>query len=224
MKERFQGILKITGNLFRLQTFLILFICLYIHSENYFQINKNGKVDSLQIQNFEGIEYVDLNILVNLLNGKIKFKKVQEEITVETEKNYAILLINSPFVKVGGNTYKISYTPILKEQQIFFPVKGIKQIFEKLLPNETVFSDYSIKYFEKLSLKKIKENETSITLLFNKTPQTSYELTQRDIILFFKDCFINEDSFRIKNSKNLIRVAQPINDEDGSTYIITFSP
>uniref|UniRef100_A0A7C3N516 MurNAc-LAA domain-containing protein n=1 Tax=candidate division WOR-3 bacterium TaxID=2052148 RepID=A0A7C3N516_UNCW3 len=224
MKERFQGILKITGNLFRLQTFLILFICLYIHSENYFEINKNGKVDSLQIQNFEGIEYVDLNILVNLLNGKIKFKKVQEEITVETEKNYAILLINSPFVKVGGNTYKISYTPILKEQQIFFPVKGIKQIFEKLLPNETVFLDYSIKYFEKLSLKKIKEDETSITLLFNKTPQTSYELTQRDIILFFKDCFINEDSFRIKNSKNLIRVAQPINDEDGSTYIITFSP
>ncbi|MEO0303681.1 MAG: N-acetylmuramoyl-L-alanine amidase [candidate division WOR-3 bacterium] len=226
MKERFQEILKNIGNFVRPLFLFLAFILISqnIYPENFFEIIKNGISDSIEIARFDDIEYIDLNIFINSINGKIKFKKVQEEITIETNRNYAILLINSPYVKIGGSTYKISYTPIIRDQQIFLPVKSIKQIFEKLLPENTSYSDYSIKYFEKIYLKKIKENENSIILLFNKTPQTDYELTQRDLILFFKNCFIHEDSFKFKNSKNLIRVAEPINDSDGSTYIITFSP
>lgn len=226
MKKKFQEILKNIHNIHKTVFFVLSFTLIFenIYSENFFEIIKNGISDSLQITKFDDIEYIDLNILVNSINGKIKFKKVQEEITIETNRNYAILLINSPYVKIGGSTLKIAYTPILKDQQIFLPVKSIKEIFEKLLPEEANYFNYGIKYFEKLYLKKIKETENSITLFFNKTPQTVYELTQRDLILFFKNCFIRDDSFKFKNSKKLIRVAEPINDSDGSTYIITFSP
>ncbi len=230
MKERCREILRITDKIFfiLLLKFLLFisftFTYKNIFCEKYFEVIKDDKIDSLSIISIDSIEYVDLNILVNSIDGKIKFKNLQEEITIETDKNYSIILVNSPYIKVGGKIFKIPYTPLFKDDQLFFPFKGIRILLEKLLTQQIEFVENGAKIVKRIKLLKIFEEKNSIKLVFNKTPFVNFELTQRDIILFLKNCYIDEDSFKLKNLKNLIRVAEPIVDKDGATYIITFSP
>ncbi|PIP13624.1 MAG: hypothetical protein COX48_03710 [bacterium (Candidatus Stahlbacteria) CG23_combo_of_CG06-09_8_20_14_all_34_7] len=220
MKEILNGKIKYALSLFAFYLFLFAF------SNEYFLISNNNKIDSLSIYSLDNVKYIDLNIINSSLSLTANFKKTQEEMRIETDKSYVIFIINSPFFKSGGNIFKMSHSPIYYKELILFPLNSVKSVFEKVLPENALFDSNGITLKSIIKIENINEGENSVRIILNGKPNFSYEVGERDILLFLKNTYIDENKFRIKNSKKLIRVLEPSNDNNNneSTIILTYAP
>jgi N-acetylmuramoyl-L-alanine amidase len=205
-------------------SFFILFVFIFAFSDEYFIIENNNRTDSLLVYSIDNAEYVDLNILTSAVLVTTNFKKTQEEFRIETERSYVILLINSPFYKSGGNMFKMAHSPVYYKDIILFPLNSIKSVFEKILPENTIFDSNKLTVKSALKVLGINETDNSIKILLNGRPEFTHEAGDRDIIIFLKNTSIDENKFRMKNSKKLIRILEPSNDKNESTVIITYAP
>lgn len=204
---------------------LILFLLFSsLFSDEYFLVENNEKIDSLYVYSIDSIKYVDLNILASSLSLLTNFKKTQEEYRIETEKSYVILLINSPFYKNAGSIFKMAHAPVYSKELILFPLSSVKTVFEKILPENTLYEQNKLIVKSVLKVKSIDEKENEIKIVLNGKPNFTIETGERDIILFLKNTFVDENKFRIKNSKKLIRVLEPSNEKSEATVIITYAP
>lgn len=208
---------------FALSVFII-FLSALIHADEYFIIDNNDRTDSLAIYEIDGIKYVDLNVLSSSLSLATSFKKTQEEYRIETEKSYVILLINSPFYKSAGSVFKMSDSPVYGKDVILFPLRSIRSVLSKVLPDNASFSDGKLAVKSAIKVKSIEERESEIRILLNGAPSYTCESGERDVILFLKNTSVDVEKFRMKNSKKLIRVLEPSNDKSEATVIITFAP
>ncbi|MDD3804458.1 MAG: N-acetylmuramoyl-L-alanine amidase [bacterium] len=208
---------------YALSAFILIF-SLTVFSGEYFLIENNQKTDSLLVYAIDGVRYVDLNILSSALSLTTSFKKTQEEYRIESEKSYVILLINSPYYKSAGNVYKMSNAPVYHKELILFPLSSVKSVFDKILPDNAVYNDSKLVLTSLLKIKSIEEKSDEIKIVLSGKPSFTVETGERDILLFLKNTFVDENKFRIKNSKKLIRVLEPSCDKDESTIIITYAP
>ncbi|MFO8061481.1 MAG: N-acetylmuramoyl-L-alanine amidase [bacterium] len=195
-----------------------------IAAEQYYTCTVNTNTDSLIIYRQNDVDYIDLSIFTALIGADVNYKNIQEEVRIETGRNYVILSLKSPFYRSKGNVLKMKHTPLLHDGLILFPVSSLEHVFKPLLPENADFSSGNLTLAASIELRKIEASREYIDLTFSSQPDYESEITTRDIILFVKNCTIDTKKFKRKNNNSIIRVIEAINDKKEATLILTLEP